>query len=433
MRRLFVTLALLLSVLAPAAATDFPGADARVIDGARLFDHVRLHALEDRLSELETRTSRQLVIVTLGSDTTANDYGAELRKHWGSAPDAKRVALIASPNEKRSVIQFDRSLLDVLPESVTDAVFRDTINPRFNSGDFTGGVSLAADSLIKVLNGEAAAAPQAPQRLAQNDITVPATAEFPALTGRVVDDAGILDAATREALRAKLAAFEQKTGIQIVVATVKSLNGNSIEDYANRLFRRWQLGQKGKNNGVLLLHAPTERKIRIEVGYGLEGTLTDAISKFIIANAIAPRFKVNDFAGGMTRGVDDIIKVLSGDEEIKQQGAPRQDWHIPWVVDQFWPFLVFGAIFIIAHAVLGGLRLIHALLIALGLAQRNPRKGFWHDVDNYSFATHSSGSGSSSSSWGSSSSGSSWSSSSDSGGFSGGGGDSGGGGASGDY
>ena len=114
--------------------------------------------------------------------------------------------------------------------------------------------------------------------------------------------------AAREARRA-----EAKTSNQIVVATVKSLNGNSVEDYANRLFRRWQLGQRGKNNGVLLLHAPTERKIRIEVGYGLEGTLTDAIAKYIIQNAITPRFKANDFAGGMTRGVDDIIKVLSGE------------------------------------------------------------------------------------------------------------------------
>ena len=157
----------------------------------------------------------------------------------------------------------------------------------------------------------------------------PATAEYPALSGRVVDDAGVLDAATRESLRAKLAALEAKTTHQLVVATVKSLNGNSVEEYANRLFRRWQLGQRGKNNGVLLLHAPTERKIRIEVGYGLEGTLTDAITKYIIANAITPRFKANDFSGGMTRGVDDIIKVLDGGaEEFKQRAAPK-GWNLP--------------------------------------------------------------------------------------------------------
>src|SRR5204862_2842797 len=106
-------------------------------------------------------------------------------------------------------------------------------------------------SIIRVLGGEKLTdvLPPAPlpQRLAQNDITVPATSEFPALSGRVVDDAGVLDASTRESLRAKLAALEARSGIQVVVATVKSLNGNAVEDYANRLFRRWQLGQKGKN------------------------------------------------------------------------------------------------------------------------------------------------------------------------------------------
>src|SRR5215813_6277390 len=105
------------------------------------------------------------------------------------------------------------------------------------------------------------------------------TLTFPTPTGRVVDDAGILDAATRTALTEKLSALEAKTTDQLVVATVKSLQGTSVEDYGNRLFRNWRLGQAGKNNGVLLMVAPNERKVRIEVGYGLEGTLPDAVSK----------------------------------------------------------------------------------------------------------------------------------------------------------
>ena len=167
-----------------------------------------------------------------------------------------------------------------------------------------------------------------------------------------------------------------------MVATVKSLNGNSVEDYANRLFRRWQLGQRGKNNGVLLLHAPAERKIRIEVGYGLEGTLTDAITKYIIANSITPRFKANDFSGGMTRGVDDIIKVLDGGaEEFKQRVAPpAQSWNLP-------PDAIFMAIFalvIIATSMGGLIGPIHALLVWLGWAKRKPKSGFWHWMDSSS-------------------------------------------------
>src|SRR5450631_2408370 len=139
------------------------------------------------------------------------------------------------------------------------------------------------------------------------------TLSFPALSGRVVDEAGVLDAAARTALTQSLADLEQKTTVQLVVVTLKSLQGTSIEDYGYQLGRRWQIGQKDKNNGVLLIVAPTERKVRIEVGYGLEGDLTDAVTRLIIENSILPRFRSGDMAGGVSAGVDDIIKVLSGD------------------------------------------------------------------------------------------------------------------------
>jgi uncharacterized membrane protein YgcG len=127
---------------------------------------------------------------------------------------------------------------------------------------------------------------------------------LPALTGRIVDGANIIPAETRRAIEPKLADLETKSGIQLVVATVASLEGQAIEPYANELFRNWKLGEKTKNNGVLLLVAPNERRVRIEVGYGLEGTLTDALSNVIITNAITPRFKAGDFGGGISRGVD---------------------------------------------------------------------------------------------------------------------------------
>jgi uncharacterized protein len=141
---------------------------------------------------------------------------------------------------------------------------------------------------------------------------------FPALTGRVVDGAGVMTATSRSDVEAKLKNLEDKSGIQLVVATVKSLQGSDIETFANGLFRYWKLGEAKKNNGVLLLVAPVEHKVRIEVGYGLEGTLTDALSSVIITGAIIPRFKVGDYSGGIERGVDGIISVLSGD---------AADWH----------------------------------------------------------------------------------------------------------
>src|SRR5580658_10564238 len=165
--------------------------------------------------------------------------------------------------------------------------------------------------------------------------------DFPALTGRVVDQAGVINAASRAAIDAKLKALEDKSGIQLVVATVKSLQGGDIETYANQLFRFWKLGEAKKNSGVLLLVAPADHKVRIEVGYGLEGTLTDALSSVIISSAIIPRFKDGDFSGGIERGVDGIVSILSGDTADWQpkvsvrQDDPAADF------DQLFPFLFF--------------------------------------------------------------------------------------------
>ncbi len=151
-------------------------------------------------------------------------------------------------------------------------------------------------------------------------------ANIPPLTGRVVDQAGLLSDADKISLETRLEDLEAKSGIQLVVATVKSLEGEEIEPYANQMFRAWKLGERTRNNGVLLLVAPNERRVRIEVGYGLEGTLTDALSKVIIANAITPRFKAGDFPGGIHRGVDDIITVLTTDaSEWQKRPSLRVD------------------------------------------------------------------------------------------------------------
>jgi uncharacterized protein len=169
-----------------------------------------------------------------------------------------------------------------------------------------------------------------------------AAANFPPLTGRVVDQAKILSAVTIADLERKLADLEQKSGIQLVVATVPSLGGEEIEPYANELFRAWKLGEAKKNNGVLLLIAPNQRRVRIEVGYGLEGTLTDAVSSIIISNAIAPRFRAGDFNGGVTRGVDDIITALTTDAaEWKPKPTDMRAEHEASLLDTLAPFLIF--------------------------------------------------------------------------------------------
>jgi uncharacterized protein len=136
--------------------------------------------------------------------------------------------------------------------------------------------------------------------------------EFPPLTGRVNDNAGLLSERDQSELEAALARFETETTNQIVVATVESLQGLPIEEYGYQLGRHWGIGQAGKDNGALLIVAPEEREVRIEVGYGLEGELTDARSRTIIETRILPHFRQGDFAAGIKAGVAAMIETLGG-------------------------------------------------------------------------------------------------------------------------
>ena len=148
---------------------------------------------------------------------------------------------------------------------------------------------------------------------------------FPALTGRVVDNAALLSPAQEEELTVLLKAHEEKTTNQVVVVTLKSLEGYEIADYGYRLGRHWGIGQKGKDNGVLLIVAPKEGAVRIEVGYGLEGALTDKSSHDIIQEVILPRFKSGDVAGGIRSGAAAILAVLEGGTPAALPGNARAE------------------------------------------------------------------------------------------------------------
>ena len=145
---------------------------------------------------------------------------------------------------------------------------------------------------------------------------------FPALTGRVVDVANVIPADEKARLEQKLAALETQSKRQLVVATVPDLEGYDINDYANRLYRQWKLGDKTRNDGALFLVAPKDRKLRIETGYGLEGIVTDGLSFLIIQQAVVPKFKEGDMPGGIEAGADALIKQLTlSDDQARQIAA----------------------------------------------------------------------------------------------------------------
>lgn len=164
---------------------------------------------------------------------------------------------------------------------------------------------------------------------------------FPALTGRVVDDAGVLSPAAESRLTAELAAHEEKTGEQIVVATVKSLQDIPIEDYGVGLGRHWGIGKAGKNDGAILIVAPNERKVRIEVGYGLEGELTDAATNAIIRQIILPRFRAGDIEGGTIQGAETILKLLGGEIAIQTRRTVAES-DPPSIGSIVFSFLIFA-------------------------------------------------------------------------------------------
>ena len=272
-------------------------------------------------------------------------------------------------------------------------------------------------------------------------LAIPASAlDVPSLTGRVVDLAQVLPNSTVELLTTQLAAHEAQSSNQLAVLIIPSLEGEPLEEFSHRVATTLKLGQKGTDNGVLLLVAIAERKVRIEVGYGLEGVLTDIRSAQIIRNAIVPRFRVGDIPGGVTGGINAILKTIEGTYQASEKTVPRQESDVVGqVVVAVVVGLVVGMLFMNIHRFIGpvagagistllapwlvpalmasGITLL--LLLAIGASGIGGRRSRYSGIDDWVWYSSRGGG------WGGGSFGG--------GGFSGGGGDFGGGGASGNW
>jgi uncharacterized protein len=215
--------------------------------------------------------------------------------------------------------------------------------------------------------------------------------------GRITDRTGTLGRSEIDSLNRKLVAFERETTNQIAVLVIPSLEGESLEDYSIRLAEKWKIGQGGKNNGVILLIVKNEKKLRIEVGYGLEGTLPDALAGSIIRNEIGPRFRDGHFFQGIDAGINAIMAATKGEYRANRKGNQKSQGMPLWVPALF--LLAFGLVIVMSAI---------------------SRKRHYHSGGSRGWTSGGS--------WGG---GGSWGDSG--GGFSGGGGDFGGGGASGDW
>ena len=265
--------------------------------------------------------------------------------------------------------------------------------------------------------------------------------DTPPLTGRIVDLAHVLPSSTVESLTSQLAAHETQSSNQVAVLIIPSLEGEPLEEFSHRVATSWKLGHKGTDNGVLLVVAIRERKVRIEVGYGLEGVLTDARSAQIIRNEIVPRFRAGDMPGGITRGINAIVKTIDGTYQASEKAVPQQESDvIGRVIVAVIVGLLVGLVFMNIHRFIGpvagagistllapwlvpalmasGITLL--LLLAIGASGTGGRRNRYSGIDDWVWYSSRGGG------WGGGSFGGG-------GGFSGGGGDFGGGGASGNW
>lgn len=231
---------------------------------------------------------------------------------------------------------------------------------------------------------------------------------FPQLTGRVVDDAHVLSPDVQAQLTQKLADLEQRTSRQLVVVTLPSLQGYEIEDYGYQLGRAWGIGQKKLNNGVLFIIAPNEHRTRIEVGYGLEPILTDALSSVILQERVLPKFKSGDMQGGIVAGTDAIVqqllldapaakaRVAEAEKQVKDQNSD----------DPFTAIFVFIVIMIVVGSIFrrggrgGGLGVLPWIILgSMGGGGRGGWGGGFGGGGGFSGGGGSFGGGGSSGSW----------------------------------
>lgn len=256
-----------------------------------------------------------------------------------------------------------------------------------------------------------------------------AAPKFPPLTGRVVDDAQMLSPAAEARLTQELAVLEQQTGHQLVVATLPDLQGYEIEDYGYQLLRTWGIGRKGEDDGAILIVAPNQKKVRIEVGYGLEPVLTDALSSLIIQRAILPAFKAGEMEKGVVDGTEAIARQigLPPDQQkaaiAEAEAGPKVTIAADRAGDQ-------GGGVPIVFIIIAIFWVLSGVLRAFGARRRFGGSGLWWLLP---FILSGPGGGRRGGGGWSSGSGGGWSSGGGGGGFSGGGGSGGGGGASGSW
>ncbi|HSD26849.1 MAG TPA: TPM domain-containing protein, partial [Vicinamibacteria bacterium] len=268
--------------------------------------------LDARLADLESRTGHRVHVLVLASLTGGLDRLPDTvsvaAQRWKIGRDRAHAGVLFVYAQDMDLLHVD-TLLGAEIKSVENGIgdLLQSVARLQGAGDQDGAFERAVSGIGDLLEGREPPPPPSPRA------STPGAADGGRATGYVVDGAGVLSPATVEGLNAALHQHEQETSNQVVVHTIPSLAGETIETYSLRLATKLGAGQKDKDNGVLLLVARDDRKVRIEVGYGLEGALPDVLCARIIREEIVPRFKQGDMDGGVAAGVDRILGAIRGE------------------------------------------------------------------------------------------------------------------------
>jgi uncharacterized protein len=319
----------LLGLARPASADQEAGPELSFLSPAGHFHDVGgvvsepvRERLDARLADLETRTGHRVHMLVLASLTGGlgrlEATVAAGAQRWKIGRDHAHAGILFVYAQDMDLLHVDTLLGAEIPaveKGIEDLLH--SIARLQGAGDQDGAFEQAVRGISALLEGQKPGAPPPPRAGA------PGAGAGGRATGYVVDGAGILSPATVEGLNAALHLHEQETSNQVVVHTVTSLGGESIETYSLRLATELKAGQKGKDNGVLLLVSRDDRKVRIEVGYGLEGALPDVLCARIIREEIVPRFKQGDMDGGVAGGVDKILGAIRGEYQATAADRTR--------------------------------------------------------------------------------------------------------------
>ena len=296
----------------------------RVTDLTATLNKGQIKTLEAKLAAFEAKKGSQIAVLILPTTQSEDiaDFSLRVAKTWkiGRENINDGVILIVAKKDRKLRIEVGRGLEQVIPDAMAQSILSNTIKPYFKSENYVGGIDAGVAEVMSLIDRQplpVSNESSLPPPVA-NDVSLrPEQIAVPVLSRRVTDLTATLNNQQIETLEAKLATFETKNGSQIAVLILPTTQPEDIADFSLRVAKTWKIGRKNINDGVILVVAKKDRTLRLEVGRGLAQVIPDAMAQSILAKTIKPRFKGNDFVGGIEAGITQLMALIAAADLAK--------------------------------------------------------------------------------------------------------------------